>query len=231
MILIIIPTLNRPGKLRALAENARDATKSDNRVLFVVEAEDEASYAETTLLCDEGLAALVVNNHTHCYAGAINAGYEAAVNAGVSFTHFLTGADDILFHSSWDVPALAMFAAHPELGVVGTNDLHEPGCLAGKWASHCLVSRCYIDETGGVIDQPPGVVLYEAYLHGGCLSEFHHTFWLREVWAPCLDSKVEHCHPLYGRGEPDAGYDKQPQSHDADTATFNYRRHLWSGAV
>ena len=227
MILIIVPTLNRPGKLRALTENARDATEADNRVLFVVEADDEASYAETTLLCDEGLASLVVNNRTHCWAGAVNAGYAAAVDSGIPFTHVFAGADDVLFHQGWDVPALAMFTVRPELRVAAVNDTHRDP-LKENGSSHYFFSRRYIDETGGVADQPPGIVQCEAYMHGYTDTEFLETAHARGVWAPCPDSIVEHCHPEFGMGKWDDGYSKNERYEADGLATFVSRRHLWA---
>ena len=229
VILIVIPTLNRSSKLRTLAENVRDATTSDNRVLFVVEAEDEASFAVGVSLRDDGLAALVVNNRTRCYAGAINSGYAAAVSEHIPFTHVLICADDVLFYSGWDVPALAVLAKRPEFQVAGTNDLHDPYVVAGKMASHYLIERSYIDEAGGVIDQPPGIVLCEAYLHGAACAEFHETACARGAWTPCLDSIVEHRHPAYGIGEWDASYEKNRSAGTAaaDESAFLTRRPLW----
>lgn len=231
MILIVIPTLDRPAKLRPLAENIRDATESESTTVFVVEAEDKASYAEVMSLEGDGLALLAVNNRKPCYAGAINTGYATAVNYGIPFTHVFQGADDVFFYPGWDTPALALLAARPGLQAVGTNDLHESGCLAGEQASHHLICRRYIDGAGGVIDQPPGIVLCELYLHGGSLAEFDRTVKLRGVWAPCLDSMVEHRHPLYGLGKWDDTYRKKEQSAGypaAERSVLVSRQHLWT---
>lgn len=228
-ILILIPTLHRLGKLRPLAENIRDATESGYTTVLITEAEDEASCMEAAALEDEGLVVAVINNRKACYAGAMNAGYDAAVSDGIAFTHVLQGADDLLFHPGWDKPALTLMETRPDVQIAGTNDMHEPGCLAGKWASHYLISRRYIDETGSVIDQPPGIVLCEAYEHAGCLSEFYWTIATRGAWAPCLDSIVEHRHHDYGLSVRDDTYEKQPRFEAADNKIFSSRQHLWSG--
>jgi hypothetical protein len=218
MILIIVPTLNRPGRLRVLAENARNATRAPSRVLYVTEAGDKASQREAATLEEEGLATLVVNSRKPCYAGAINAGYVAA--ADIPFTHFLIGADDILFRPGWEAAATDALDARPGLRVSGTNDRHDPMVMAGMIASHYLVDRRYIDETGGVVDEPAGVALSEAYLHAGACAEFHETACARGVWTPCLASIVEH-HPY-----PDSKW-HQPGVAVADEALFAARRHLW----
>ncbi len=231
MILIVIPTLNRPGKLRPLAENIRDATRTPYRVLYVTEAEDQKSWAEAMTLVTD-LAVPFVNNRKHSYAGAVNAGYAAAGDYGIPFTHVFTGADDLRFSPGWDVPALAVLAARPELRVTGTNDLHSPAVLAGEGASHYLIDRRYIDETGGVADQPPGLVQCEAYEHGFTDREFTETARARGVWAPCLDSVVEHRHPVWGQGAWDDGYRKSQdvQRAIADGLVLISRRQLWAGS-
>jgi hypothetical protein len=218
VILVIVPTLGRPGKLRALAENIREATMTPSRVLYVTEAGDTASCREAATLEDEGLATLVVNSRKPCYAGAVNAGYAAAVV--IPFTHILLGADDVFFHLGWDAPALAVLAARPDLRVAGTNDLRDPMVMAGRIASHYLVDRRYVDEAGGVIDEPPGTVLCEVYLHGSACAEFHETACARGAWTPCLGSVVEH-HPQPDSKTYDSGVGM------TDLATFNSRRHLW----
>lgn len=220
MILILIPTLNRPDKLRGLAENIREATRAPHEVLYIAESGDAASHEEGMTLAGEGLAVLAVNLRKPCYAGAVNTGYAVAAGAGMPFTHVFLGADDVVFRAGWDEPVLDLMKARPEVQAAGTNDLHDPWVTAGKIASHYLVARAYIDEAGGVTDEPPGIVLCEKYEHASACAEFHETACSRGAWAPCLASIVEH-HPY-----PDSKW-HQPGLAHRDGVLFNARRHLW----
>ena len=231
LVMVIVPTLGRPAKLRPLAENIRDATKSPVRPLFVIEDEDRASWDAALELEDEDLALAVINGGKRNWAGAVNDGYAGAAGAGIPFTHVLAGADDLRFAGGWDVPALAVLDQDPLLRVAGTNDLHNAAVLAGHEATAYLIDRRYIDETGGVADQPPGTVQCDAYRHNFTDTEFVCTARARGVWSPCLDSVVEHCHPAFGLADWDEGYrmSQDPAGFAADEAVFRSRRHLWEG--
>lgn len=227
MILVIVPTFGRPHKMRPLAENVRAATGMAAETLFVTEADDEASCLEAAGVNGAGLAAWCINSRKRTFAGAFNCGYHVAEVRGIPFTHVFVGADDVWFTEEWDKPALAALARDPALRVAGTNDLHNANVLAGAMATHYLVDRRYIDEVGGVADQPPGMVQCEAYAHNYTDTEFCETARARGVWTPCLEAVVEHCHPVWGRGQWDEGYAKSQGGMGADSVIFATRRHLW----
>jgi hypothetical protein len=229
LILVIIPTLGRPGKLRPLAENIRDATRSPVIPLFVIEDDDDASLDAVPGLTAAGLGRVTWNGRKHNWSGAVNSGYASAASLGYPFTHVLPGADDLRFADGWDIPALDLLASRPELRVAGTNDLHNAAVLAGHEATAYLIDRRYIDGPGGVAGQPPGIVQCEDYRHNFTDTEFVCTARARGVWAPCLDSVVEHCHPAFGLAGWDDGYrmSQDPAGFAADEAIFRYRRCLW----
>ena len=229
LILVIIPTLGRPAKLRPLAENIRDATRSPVRPLFVTEQGDPESWEAATALEDEDLALVVVNQRKRNWSGAVNSGYESAARVMFPFTHVLPGANDLRFADGWDTPALDTLARDPLLRVAGTNDLHNPSVLAGHEATAYLIDRRYIDGPGGVAGEPPGIVQCDAYRHNFTDTEFVFTARARGVWSPCLDSVVEHCHPAFGLADWDEGYrmSQDPAGFAADEAIFRSRRHLW----
>lgn len=225
-ILVIIPTLDRPGKLRSLAENILSATASQVHVLFVVEGEDVATCLMAAELAQDGLAGWCANRRKKNFSGAYNSGYQLAAHSGTHFTHAFVGADDLRFAIDWDMP-LQEPAEH--YAVVGTNDLHNGEVLGKQLATAYLVDRRYIDEVGGVIDQPPGLVQCEEYAHNYTDTEFIGTARSRGVWTPCLDSVVEHMHPVWGRGEWDPGYARSMSGIRADSVVYEARRHLWEG--
>lgn len=227
MILVIVPTYHRPHKMRPLAENVAAATGVPSAVMYVTEAEDVNSVTESAALIRDGVAAGCTNGRKHTFAGAFNHGYAMAVEQDIPFTHVFVGADDIWFSEGWDLLALSALAADHRLRVAGTNDLHNAAVVAGQMATHYLIDRRYIDEVGGVIDQPPGMVQCEAYAHNYTDTEFCETARARGVWAPCLEAVVEHCHPVWGRGQWDEGYAKSQGGMGADSVIFATRRHLW----
>jgi hypothetical protein len=227
VILVITPTLDRPHKMRAVAENIKAATRSRSHNVFVLEDTDAESIAMATQLAKEDLSGWCVNKRKRNFTGALNTGYQVAVHGGTRFTHVFNGSDDVVFADGWDLPALAVFAANPALRVVGTNDLHNGAVLSGQSATSYLVDRRYIDEMGGVADQPPGVMQCEEYDHNYTDTEFIDTAKARGLFAPCLESVVEHCHPAWGLAEWDAGYVKSVRGMQADGVLFTSRRHLW----
>jgi hypothetical protein len=233
LILVIIPTLGRAAKLRPLAENIRDTTKSEVVTLFVIEDEDDASLDATADLLQDDLALMARNTRKRNWPGAVNSGYASACYYTIPFTHVLPGADDLRFAGGWDVPALGVLDRDSLLRVAGTNDLHNPAVLAGHEATAYLADRRYIDEIGGVADQPPGIMQCEDYRHNFTDTEFVCTARARGVWTPCLDSVVEHCHPAFGLADWDEGYrmSQDAAGFAADEAIFRHRRRLWENAV
>jgi hypothetical protein len=111
--------------------------------------------------------------------------------------------------------------------VVGTNDLGNKRTVRGEHSTHTLVRRSYIDTVGGVIDQPPGVLLNEQYPHSWVDDEFIQTAMARGVYAHAYDSHVEHMHWLWGKGEDDPTYALGAAGHRAGKRLFYARRHLW----
>ncbi len=155
MISVLVPTFGRPGRLADVTANILEATRSECEVVIIAEADDPESIAAAEAIAG---AVLVVNSRAHSWSGAINDGF-----AHIRGDFYFTGSDDLRFHDGWDEPALAVLAAGPHLRVCGTNDLCSSGVRAGTSSTSHLVDRRYIDDPGGVIDQPPGTCQYEGY--------------------------------------------------------------------
>jgi hypothetical protein len=226
-ILVITPTLDRAHKMRPHAENVRAATTVATQVLFVLEEGDYLSLQTAKELAREGIAGWVINERKHNFTGALNHGYALAAHSGTDFTHIFNGSDDIWFSDDWDTPALKVLETYPQLRVAGTNDLHNGSVLGGHTATSYLTDRRYIDEVGGVIDELPGIVQCEAYDHNYTDTEYIDTAKYRGVFKPCLESVVEHRHPVWGMAQMDGGYQKSMSGMAADGVIYASRRHLW----
>lgn len=223
MIDVLIPTLGRPDRLPALAENIAEATAHHGTTWFIIEAHDVDSY-EVIRSLERFRAVPLINQGPPSYAGAINTGYRASSNPWL-----FAGADDLRFHPAWDRRALDVAFADDGIAVIGTNDLLNPYVAQGLHATHYLVRRSYLDEVGGQIDAGPGSFLNEVYGHNWVDTEFVGTARHRGVFRPCLESVVEHLHWSAGRMEQDATSAKTWAHVGEDEALFRSRCHLWGG--
>lgn len=131
------------------------------------------------------------------------------------------GADDIRFSHGWDTAALQL-AEVKHVGVVGTNDLHNPAVKMRQHATHMFIRRAYIHEWGGTFDDT-GVVFSERYDHQFVDNEAIALAKLRKQWAFAERSIVEHLHPVWNLGTWDATYDKAFREADADRRLFASR--------
>lgn len=224
MIDVLIPTFGRADRLAAVAANIHDATEVEHRVVFITEDEDKASCAAVAdlAIASDGATHGHINEHEPNYAGACLTGYQRT-----TAPYLFCGADDLRFHKGWDHAALATMWALPHLRVVGTNDLCNPYVSAGMHSTHSLVDRRYLDEVGGTVDAGPGSFLPTIYDHQYCDTEFIGTAKVRAVFAPCLDSIVEHMHWTLGKTPEDATSAKTIAHLDDDTALYDERRDLW----
>ena len=117
--------------------------------------------------------------------------------------------------------------ALPHLRVVGTNDLCNPYVSAGMHSTHSLVDRRYLDEVGGTVDAGPGSFLPTCFQHNYTDTEFIGTAKMRAVFAPCLDSVVEHLHWSLGLTPEDATTAKTIAHLDDDGRLYDERKDLW----
>lgn len=213
-VAVIVPTLWRPHRVAPLVANV-EATASGAVVYFVAEPTDP----ETIRTVEEHpIARLVVNDRTANYAGAVNSAIEAT-----SEPLLFVGADDLVFHDGWLEPLLELA---DRFGVVGTHDLGNPEVAAGEHATHFLVRRDY--AVTGCVDAP-GQLFHEGYSHNWCDRECIGTAKHRGEFAPCLESVVEHLHPIWGKGSIDDTYSKGFRQEPRDADLYRSRQHLWGG--
>ena len=108
-------------------------------------------------------------------------------------------------------------------GVVGTNDLHHPGCRRGEHSTHLLINRDYIDQHGGTYDNS-GTVFCEKYDHQFIDNEFILTARLRGQWGFAPRAVVEHLHPNWGNADTDDTYVKAQRHTRQDHRLFANRK-------
>lgn len=171
----------------------------------------------------EAGAEVLVGTTCRTFAERMNLGYRLTAEPWL-----LVVGDDVRFHPGWLDHAQAM--ADDQHHVVGTNDLANPRVTAGHHATHLLIRRTYVDQQGASWDGP-GVVAHEGYRHWFVDDEIVTAAKQRGVWSMALGSRVEHLHPLFGKGEPDDLYELGQSHADADRALFEQRAAQFMGGV
>jgi hypothetical protein len=205
-----------------LVDSIRQYTYVDHQILFLCSPGDNAEH----LACMETGADVDIvgfENGPGDWAKKINHGF--TVTQG---EFCLLGADDLCFHSGWDVTALATADA-TGAGVIGTNDLGNATVMRGLHSTHPLVRRGYV-ESFGTIDEP-GICLHEGYSHQWVDTELVETAKMRGQWAFAKDSRVEHLHPFWKKGKMDSTYEKALSTSKEDHGHYQSRRMLWSRAA
>jgi glycosyltransferase involved in cell wall biosynthesis len=213
---ILIPVLARPHRIVPLLADISAATPEPHRVLFIADADDRD---ELRALRYAGAEYITVNQPRN-YAAKINAGYRATTEPLL-----FSGADDLHFHPGWLAVALTYLT--DQIHVVGTNDMGNEIVMRGEHSTHTLFTRHYIETDSGVIDTP-NQVLCEAYPHDYCDNEFIETAKSRSRFTMAADSRVEHMHWVWNKGEIDPVYQKAMRVAWKGRAIFTRRQALWT---
>ena len=213
MLTILVPVLGRPHRIGPLIGDMVRATPEPFSFLFIASEGDTDTLTELA-----GLPHIVVGP-PGTYPPKITAGFHACDTPWV-----FTGADDLHFHPGWLSAALA----HDDgaVGVIGTNDLHNPRVLRGEHATHSLVRRSYVNGPGGAYAEP-GHVLHAGYHHHWCDDELVGLAQKRGLYAHAEDSVVEHLHHYAGKSDDDATYELGRQNMTRDRSLHMRRKRLW----
>ncbi len=201
----------RPHRLAAVVDSIAGST-SDYRIA-VIAATGPCADAAKELPVD------LIEDSGGTWAQRINKAFAACTEP-----FFMTGADDLAFRPGWFEAALIALNQIPDGGVIAVNDLHNLGGV------HFIFDRRYLDSIGGVIDQPPGVVCCESYVHSYVDDEIRTTAIYHNRWGGVVrDSVVEHLHCGAGKAPHDAVYAAGEASMSQGHAMYTSRAHLWNG--
>lgn len=214
-VAVLIPSYHRPERLTQALASLEENTAGEYTPYVIVEPDDTETF-EAALDSD---AVVFVNEGRPCYAGAINTAYHNTTEP-----YLFAGADDLAFHPRWLSIALEQMV--PPIQVVGTNDLLNPFVAQGTHATHYLVRRGYLDVRGGLKGEP-GSFMLEELSHQYTDTLFIDLARAREVFAPCLESVVEHLHFLNGKAPKDETYDRAYRDIEADEETYRNKIAEW----
>jgi glycosyltransferase involved in cell wall biosynthesis len=210
---ILVPVRDRPQNVKPLIESIRENTETAHRVVFLVHPDDRDE-----IFALHEAEAIFIRSPEHSYAYKINLGVKLTKAEFV----FL-GADDLRFHPGWDVAAIDRFD-ETQKPVIGTNDLGNATVMAGKHTTHSLVHHSYFEQ-GTATD--PDCLLHEGYIHNWVDTEFVETAMKRKAFVFCAESKVEHLHPFWHKGENDHIYELGRQGYGLDRRLYLKRRRFW----
>lgn len=204
-VAILIPAM-RPHLIRALCQNIETVTPEPHHVYVMT---DRPAVAEQ--IADMNVT--VWMDELRSWGLRLNDMYERTVEP-----FMFLGADDVWFSNGWLAPA--MHEVQRVHGVVVVHDGMNPsGTLA-------LVSRDYIDEATGTMDQS-GAIIHPGYRHAYSETELFETAMHRGRYAQCLQSYVEHRHFLVGKSPVDEVYEMGAESYGRDADLYATRKHLW----
>jgi hypothetical protein len=217
---VIVPTRGRPQNAAPFMASLRASTGLASAVAVVNDDDPESARAWR----EAGAVVVSIPWEPGDFARKMNVG----VRGGAAPWVLLVG-DDVRFHPGW-LDHAEVTATLFEAKVVGTNDLGSPRVLSGEHATHMMISRDYIESEGASWDGP-GVVCHEGYTHWFVDDELVLLAKQRGVWAMSLGSRIEHLHPIWGKGVNDATYDLGQQGAEKDQRLFQRRARKFTGKV
>lgn len=220
-LLVIVPVLARPQRVRQLLDAFAEENDQRVDVVFVATAGDRAEIAE---LERAGADYLTIPAELEGWARKVNLAFRERV-LPCDYEWALLGADDILPRRRW-YDAVLKQHAKTDCCVIGTNDGHNRSVLAGKHSTHPVVNRDYWDC--GTIDQP-NLVCHEGYRHWFVDAELVETAQARGTYAHAHRALVEHFHPIYDGAEMDDTYRLGQSFVPQDRRLFMQRKRLWAG--
>ncbi len=223
-VAIIVPVAQRDNALQFLESLQHSITQEQReRVMVYVMSDGEDFHTQEAWMQWNGYPYPRQQVDAHRYLRAMGS-FAEKVNRGFEISDepwlFLVG-DDVEFHKGWLDQAMDTASA-TGAHVVGTNDLANPAVMAGNHATHMLIRREYVTQFGASMDGP-GVVCHEGYRHWYVDNEIVTLARRRDVWAACLESHVEHLHPLFGKGEMDEVYRIGQEAAETDRALWTKR--------
>ena len=211
---VLVPAMRYSNAERFMT-SLRASTGMATAYAIAMDDEEEAASAW------EAAGATVIRGSGVSFASRMNHGYANTDEPWV----FVVG-DDVTFHAGWLDHAQAV--AGDRHHVIGTNDLGNPRVTSGEHATHMLIRRSYIDETGASWDGPK-TVCHEGYRHWYVDDEMVTASKQNGAWAMALAAVVEHHHPLWGKADADDVYELGQSFADDDRKTFEKRLRAYRG--
>jgi hypothetical protein len=223
LIAVLVPVLARPHRVAPLLSSFRAATgECDATLYFIAQHSDTDEVAAIREALGDvggpgnGDGLILVDDHDRSWAKKINRGYERTTESWL-----LLGADDLAFRPGWVDTIRGRGLLYGHRGVIGTNDLGNPGTMIGTHSTHPLVCRGYADVMGTADERLH--VLHEGYDHNFPDNELVATARKRGLYIHCCECVIEHLHPAWHKGHTDATYARGQKNFFQDQKLFEAR--------
>lgn len=204
---ILVPSLNRPQRLREVVANIHDNTPEPHRILFCVgeqKSKDILDELGEWYLDD-------TDDPDKRYVTRMN---KLVGHIGDAKTIFF-GSDDVVHHTGWLSAAHRIMEQGPSVVVV--NDLRNANGTQAVIRAEYLAYAVFDD---------PGKAFHPGYRHNFADNEMFITAHNRGAYARALNSFVEHLHPLFGQENAlpwDSTYANAQAGWDHDEELFRQR--------
>lgn len=232
MIDILLPVLSRPANAERVVASIATGTQVPWSAWFIATSGDDAQLDAIDAVMERYPQVAVIQRGEPAgpgdFAKKQNLGFKVSGYGSPNPFVFL-GADDLDFHSGWDVAALSI-AESTRASVIGTVDGANPLVTKGQHSTHTLVRRAYTDAEGLTWDRVPGLVYAECYDHQQVDCELVAVAKERGIWAFAHGSVVKHRHPIFDRTvQRDATYEKALAHGSDDLQLFRQRKATLGG--
>lgn len=203
---VIVPTIERPSAALPFMQSLAETTGLARAYALIKEGDPSAEAWREA-------GATVLLSPEEGFAHKCNHGFANTTEPWLFFT-----GDDVRFWPGWLEQAQDVARAHGA-HVVGTNDLGNPRVMAGEHTTHWLASRDYLEKFGGSWDGPD-VVCHEGYEHWCVDDEVVAAARQRGLYAHAMGSRVEHLHPMWGKGDQTSNPLPNPAMVERDQKLF-----------
>lgn len=212
---VLVPSLNRPQRLRETVASIHAATPEAHYRLFCVsDAESKDILTELgEWFIDDAEA------DDQRYVTRMN---KLTTHIGDAKTIFF-GSDDVRFRPGWLTQALRVLTLGPSVVVV--NDLRNPN------GTQAVIRSTYLKDA---VFDAPGDAFHRGYLHNFADTEMFFTAFKRQVIARAMESVVEHLHPVFGGPDAipwDSTYEGAVWGWDHDQKLFRARAAMIREAI
>lgn len=216
-LLVLVPVLNRPENVQPLLDSFAESDAAAQGGLLVLLANEDDTDEIAAIRKADRKGALVADVTLPILARSwpqkIDWAWRNVLPLMPNARWILLAADDIRFGPYW-YEATKGLREDGQYQVIGTNDLGNPRVMAGDHAVHPLVRFDFAS-----VDDPDTPV-HSGYHHWFVDDELVTTAKVRGVWAPCLDSVVEHLHPYFDKGQMDSTYALGERNAKKDESLF-----------
>lgn len=217
-LMALVPVLNRPQNVQPLIDSWAASRAADHGMLVFVAEDGDLAELEAIGAADNMgslVSQVVTPQNVSTWPQKIDWAWKTFLPVLPTVEWVLLAADDIDFHYNWYDATRKL--REKGFQVIGTNDLGNARVMAGDHATHPLVRRDFT-----AVDDPDSPV-HTGYHHWCVDDELVTTAKARGVWAPCLDSVVEHLHPYFKKGAMDEVYLEGERHNQADRDLFEAR--------